>query len=155
MLLRWLGSTAFPRSRMHRRIFAVLLAFALSFQLVLAGKGETCIGQVLGGELAATTMSASAMRAMGMDVPKGPGASVVDRDHGSKSAPNQQPGGTPCDRSPATTTCQLFASCAASFVVAAAGEAITQYDAPESPRVTTIASLSSRSIAPELPPPRA
>ena len=144
-----------PRSRMHRRIFAVLLAFALSFQLVLAGKGETCVGQVLGGQRTAVTMSASAMRDMGMDVRQSPGAAAVDGDHGSTPAPNQQSSGAPCDRSPATTTCQLFASCAAGFVAATAGEAVIQRDAPASPRVTTLASPSSRSIAPELPPPRA
>ena len=139
---------------MPRRIFAVLLAFTLSLQLVLAGKGETCVGQVLGGGRTGMAMSASAMRDMGMDVPQSPGASAVDGDHGSTPA-GLQSSSAPCDRSPATTTCQLFASCAAGFIAATADEAIIQRDAPAGPRVTTLASLSSRSIAPELPPPRA
>jgi hypothetical protein len=139
---------------MHRRIFAALLAFALSLRLALAGEGETCVGQAVGGERAGMTTSASAMREMGMDVEQSAAAPIVDREHGSTPS-DRQPSRIPCDRAPATTTCQLFASCAAGFVVVAVANATIEHDTPASPRVTTIASLSSRSIAPELPPPRA
>ena len=140
---------------MHRsRTLAALLALALSLQLMLAGKGERCVGQAFDDERMGMTMRTSAMRDMEMAVRHGPRALVGDRELGSTSAPDQQPNGAPCDRAPAITTCQVFASCSAGFVVAAA-DPIIQHVAPTSPRVTTTASLSSRTIAPELPPPRA
>lgn len=145
-----------PRERTPRplimrrsRIFAMLLTFALSLQLVLAGDGESCVGVSLDGGRAGMTMSQSAMREMGMSSPV---AHEASRDGNSLPSQNQVP---PCDRSPASTSCQLFASCAAGFVVAESSEGPRQQKRPTSPRLTETPSLSSRTSAPELPPPRA
>jgi hypothetical protein len=133
----------------HRRAFAVLLTSALSLQLALAGNGETCVGGSLGDRRTGVTMSESAMREMGLP---GSVAQEASRDEGSAPARNQQP---PCDRSPAGISCQLFASCAAGFVIAETSEAIGHQARAARARLTDSASLSSRTIVPELPPPRA
>jgi len=138
---------------MHRhRPFAILLAFALSFQLLLAGKGETCVGQPISGDRMDMASSGSAMSDMGMS---NGSADQGFREEGSAPTKDRRSGDAPCDRSPASTSCQLFASCAAGFVATQSSDELQRQERPATPRLTSVASLSSRTIAPELPPPRA
>ena len=134
------------------RPFAVLLAFALTLQLMLAGKGETCVGQPMGGDRMSMASSESAMGDMGMTSGS---ADQGYREEGSAPAQDRQSDDAPCDRAPASNSCQLFASCAAGFVAAEPSDELPGQERQASPRLTSVPPLSSRTIAPELPPPRA
>jgi hypothetical protein len=144
---------AFPEPMPRTRIFAAVLAFTLSLQLGLAGRGDTCVGRSAGVEPMGMAMQESAMR--DVDVSGQPLQASDRHRSASPTARQHSSSGVPCDRSPASTTCQLFASCAAGFVTARASAPIARQDRPERPRMTDVPPLSSRTIAPELPPPRA
>lgn len=136
----------------RNRPFAALLAFALSLQLMLAGKGETCVGQPIDSHRMGMASSGSAMSDMGV---AGGVADQGYRHEGSGSAEDRQSGEAPCDQSPAATSCQFFASCAAGFVPTEPSDELLRQERPASPRLTSVPLLASRTIAPELPPPRA
>jgi hypothetical protein len=136
---------------MHRRRFlAVLVTLTLALQLALAGSGTACVASSGDGERMA--MTESEPRMSGMDMSSG--------THEAGDAKSQSPaqdhetGDAPCDRSPASTTCQPFASCAAGVMVADASAVLGSEDASTTPRVIHALALLSRTIAPELPPPR-
>jgi hypothetical protein len=134
-----------PRSR----ILAALLAFALSLQLMLAGDCVTCIGESQGEGRTDMARSGHAAHELGMTGPAGHESSS------DEALPPAQHHSHEHDQSPASTPCELFASCTVSFVIAEPNEGLGQLGRPESPRLTDVPSLSSRTIAPELPPPRA
>jgi hypothetical protein len=144
------GLAASPPGAMFRsRTLAALLSASIAVQLVLAGGGTTCVRE---GEAAAST-AASAMA--GMDMPAAdqardadPSAAPTDRDHPAR-------GDTPCGRTTSPAVCQILSACAAGFVSVEtpdnAGERELAAGAPASDTTPP----ASRSIAPELPPPRA
>ena len=138
-------------SPMHRhRFLAVLVTLTLALQLALAGRGTTCVASSGDGEQMAMTESDRGMS--GMDMSGGTRAAG-----GAKSqspAQDHETGDAPCDRSPASTTCQPFASCAAGIMVADASAVLGSEDASTTPRVIDALALRSRTVAPELPPPR-
>ncbi|MEO6526345.1 MAG: hypothetical protein ABIP93_06945 [Gemmatimonadaceae bacterium] len=137
---------------MQHRIFAVLLACTLSLQLVLAGVGVTCLAPsgADAGSRAADGMAG--MSGMEMSDPAGQGVATGD----AASAPQKQRSSSiPCERAPASANCQLFASCAAGFVVADPAIGVAPQPSPSTVRVIELLTPTSRTIVPELPPPRA
>ena len=112
----------------HRRFLAVLIALTLALQLALAGRGATCVTPSGDDERMAMTQGEPDMTGMDMS------------------------GGTP--EPSAATNCQPFASCAAGIMVADASAGAANPDISSAPRVADFPALVSRTIAPELPPPR-
>lgn len=134
------------------RISAILLSLALSLQLVLAGEGVTCVASSSAGEI---SKGSSGM--MGMSDMKGAGTARVGPEIRADAAGRRgesSPNG-PCERTAASTTCQLFASCAAGFVAADRSLDVQMPRRLADPRVIELLTPSSRTVAPELPPPRA
>ena len=134
----------------HRRFLAVLIALTLALQLALAGRGATCVGSSGDDEQMAMTQGEPDMSGMemsgGTHEPSATTRESPARDHETSDAP--------CDRSPATTNCQPFASCAAGIMVADASAVDDNRQVSSTPRVNDSPALVSRTIAPELPPPR-
>lgn len=136
----------------RNRLVGILVSFAFSLQLVLAGTGVTCLAP---SSTAANARAGDEMAGMsGMDIR---GASKYQTNTGkTASAPDERDTGrNPCERTPASTNCQLFASCAAGFVAADTRSNDAAHIAPSTVRVIEWLTPSSRTIAPELPPPRA
>ena len=134
----------------HRRFLAVLIALTLALQLALAGRGATCVTSSGDDERMAMTRGESDMS--GMDMSGGtpePSAATPQ-----SPAQDHETGDAPCDRSPAAKNCQPFASCAAGIMVADASAGAANPDISSAPRVADFPALVSRTIAPELPPPR-
>ena len=134
------------------RLFAVLVSLALSLQLVLAGAGVTCLSPSsadASGQLSNGMAGMSGMEMMGL-------AERATNAGKDASAPEERGSGSvPCERTPASTNCQLFASCAAGFVAADTGTNDAVQVAPSALRVIALLTPPSRTVAPELPPPRA
>ena len=136
---------------MHRRRFlAVLVTLTLALQLALAGRGTTCVESSGDGERMSMTQSGPDMS--GMEMPSG--THDVDAARMQSPAQDHESGDAPCDRSPASTTCQPFASCAAGIMIADASAVLGSEKTSTTPRVIDAPALLSRTIAPELPPPR-
>lgn len=144
-----------PSSMHRRRFLAVLVTLTLALQLALAGRGTTCVASS-DGERMAMTESEPGMS--GMDMSSGTdmsnGTYEAGGERSQSPAQDHETGDAPCDRSPASTTCQPFASCAAGIMVADASAVLGIEDASTTPRVIDALALLSRTIAPELPPPR-
>jgi hypothetical protein len=133
---------------LRSRILAALLSASFAVQLALAGGGTTCVRE---GDEGATTAGAMA----GMDMATAshaadadPSREPTDRDHPAR-------GDIPCGRTANPALCQILSACAAGFVSVEmsgnAGEGELAVGAPASEAEPP----ASRSIAPELPPPRA
>lgn len=136
---------------MHRHpLVAIMLSAAFAFQLFVAGVGAACAMPV-GGDASARAASTAAMAAMGM-------AGMQGDPVGEQVTPlsgDAHGGRVPCDQSTSAAACQLMTPCAGVFVATtsdtpAASEQPSARIAP-----FTIAIFTSRSTAPELPPPRA
>lgn len=130
------------------RLLAPLLVVSFAVQLLLAGIGASCVGASVGG----STAAADAM--VGMDM-SGTGdarstpASPTSRDH-ERPADDQS-----CNRPANPVLCQVLSVCASGAVTVAALTAEPD-DAPHAVQLALdVATPPSRSIAPELPPPRA
>lgn len=134
------------------RISAILLSLALSLQLVLAGEGVTCVASRGAGEI---SMGSGGM--VGMSDMKSAGtARVASEDRAEAAGQREEPSQSgPCERAAASTICQLFASCAAGFVAVDSVIGDASQRAPNTVGVAVVITPPSRTIAPELPPPRA
>ena len=135
---------------MHpRRLVAVLVTLTLALQLGLAGRGSTCVASPEDGEPVTMTQGG---RMRGMDMSR----SLHEADAASTQSPaeNHETGDGPCDRTQASTICQLFASCAAGILVSDASGVGRGDEVSAVPGVVDTPALVSRTIAPELPPPR-
>ena len=134
-----------------RRFLSVIVSLALSLQVVLAGGGALCVGPSQDG-LAAMVNEGEGMAGMSMELAKAPGtATVADSARASEGGS----GTVPCDRAPTSQQCQLFASCASGFTVTPVVEMPVLERPHPSVRLVDLPTLTSRTIAPELPPPRA
>ena len=135
----------------RNRLLAVLVSFALSLQLVLAGAGVTCLAP--SGAAASSRVGDGMAGMRGMDMTDSGGRASASKN---TSAPEERGSSrNPCERAPASTNCQLFASCAAGFVAADTRTNDAARVAPSTLRVIELLTPSSRTVAPELPPPRA
>lgn len=144
-------SVGSAKSMIRNRLFAVLVSFALSLQLVLAGAGVTCLAP--SGAQASSRAGDDMAGMSGIDMTSSAGTSSASKNN---SAPEERGSGSiPCERAPASTNCQLFASCAAGFVAADTRTNDAARVAPSTLRVIELLTPSSRTVAPELPPPRA
>ena len=134
------------------RISAILLSFALSLQLVLAGEGVTCVASSGAGEISKGSSGMAGMSDM-----NGAGTGRVAPEDRADAAgqPVEPSQGGPCERTAASTTCQLFASCAAGFVAVDSVISDASQSAPNTVGAAVVITPPSRTIAPELPPPRA
>ena len=136
----------------RNRLFAVLVSFALSLQLMLAGAGVTCLAP--SGAAASARVGDDMAGMSGMDM-TGSAGTVASASKNNSAQEKRGSGSAPCERAPVSTNCQLFASCAASFVAADTRTNDLEQIAPSNVRVIELLAPSSRTIAPELPPPRA
>lgn len=115
-------------------IIAALLSLSLAFQLMLVGGGASCAGGDHASMHSAAT-SASAMSMPDMPMPAGDGKE-------------------PCDQSATPGACKVMAACSGGFVAVAAPDLN-----PAAPGGTLAVGFiptapSSRTVPPELPPPR-
>lgn len=86
----------------------------------------------------------------GMDMvgmPAGDGGTPASHGHGHD--------GTPCNQPGTPEACQVMAPCAGAFVAVAPNRARTPADVPAAVLAVSVATPPSRTIPPELPPPRA
>lgn len=135
-------------------LVAMLTLLSLGLQLALAAAGVTCV-MPSGGTALVSDAGASGMDMAGMDmagmgmtgIPAGDGGTPASHGHGHDGAPCDQPG-TP-------EACQIMAPCAAAFVAVAPSRARTLADVPAAVLAVSVATPQSRTIPPELPPPRA
>jgi len=134
------------------RVFAVILSFALSLQLALAGAGVTCVGPSGADSVAPTRGIASGMSDMDMT---GPMEQHVGTRPESSAQRTPASKGVPCERSQASANCQLFASCAAGFVAAGTYAEDAVQSTSSDVGVIALLAPATRTIVPELPPPRA
>lgn len=138
---------------MFRSLVATLLSGTFALQLLLAGAGSACVmPSGNGAHMARGSSDASAGHsgATGMNMPETSAANPApapSHDHGDGGAPCEQPG-TP-------RMCQLMASCAGGFVVVESHERRVAAAVPAVVESSIVTAPSSRSIPPELPPPRA
>ena len=150
---RRLESQARVRQSVNRnRVLAFFVFVALSLQLGLAGAGVTCLAPSGAAAASQAGDEMVAMSGMGMT---GPSERTVKTGMDAPAPGEQGPGSIPCERVPVSTSCQLFASCAAGFVVADSRAAYTVQVTSSSLRVIELITPPSRTVAPELPPPRA
>ena len=121
-------------------VVSALLLISFAFQLLLAGGGAACVDADHGAMHAAGTAADQAMAGMDMemDMPMPPSGNSE----------------TPCDQPATPGACQLMGPCSISFIAIA----VAELDRPVlvSPRAVAKIALAphSRTVAPELPPPR-
>jgi hypothetical protein len=136
---------------MIRSLIATLLSGSFALQLLLAGAGSTCVMPSGAHETVATSgAAAEPMRMTGMDMSDMSAAGRAPtslHDHGD--------GGAPCERRGTPRMCQVMASCAGGFVVAESHELRVATAVPAVVESSIVTAPASRSIPPELPPPRA
>lgn len=135
-------------------LIATLLSLALGLQLALAAVGVTCV-MPSGGTAHVLNAVTSQMDMRGMDMsgmdmagmPAGEGTAPSSHSHG--------PDGAPCDQPGTREACQVMAPCAGAFVAVAPSRARASADIPAAVLAVSVATPRSRTIPPELPPPRA
>lgn len=133
---------------------ATLLSLSLGLQLALAAVGVTCV-MPSGGETHSATAGMAEMGMAGMDMagmdmagmPAGEGTAPSSHSHG--------PDGAPCDQPGTPEACQIMAPCAGAFIAVAPTRARPVADVPAAVLAVSVATPASRTIPPELPPPRA
>lgn len=123
------------------RAFAAVASAGLFFQLILAGSGFACVMPAMSHAEKGMAQAGGAMAGMEMPVSE-------------QSAPNSSDE-TPCHLPWAPAGCQPMAPCAPAVMTSA----MVTFDAP-APVVETVreqhaVAPPTRTIAPELPPPRA
>lgn len=115
-------------------IVAALLSLSLAFQLMLVGGGASCVD----GDHASMHSSATDVAAMsGMDMPMPEGD-----------------GHEPCDQSATPGACKVTAACSGGFIAVAAAD--LDRPVPAGTRAVGLIPTAppSRTVPPELPPPR-
>jgi hypothetical protein len=134
---------------MIRSLVATLLSGSFALQLLLAGVGSACV-MPRGAAHAPASPAAEAQAGMaGMDMSGAPAA-----DHATTQAQDHGDG-VPCDQPGTSRMCQVMASCAGGFVVGESNEQRVAVVVPSAVESSIVTAPSSRTIAPELPPPRA
>lgn len=134
---------------MIRSLIATLLSGSFALQLLLAGAGSTCVMPSGSGAHVTASPAAEHTAMAGMDMPAMPAAdhaTTQSHDHGD---------GVPCEQPGTPGMCQVMASCAGGFVVAEPHEQRVAVAVPSAVESSTMTTPTSRTIAPELPPPRA
>lgn len=128
------------------RFVAALLSGSFALQLLLASSGGVCLDPEH-GSAHGNAAAGHAVSGMAMDMP-GAKALTQQNDHSS-------PGEAPCDRPVKPGDCQVLAPCAGGLLISPrdCGEAGARLESRAVARLAV--ALSSRTIAPELPPPRA
>ena len=132
-------------------LVAAILSGSFALQLLLAGGGSTCVDPAHGSLAGHSDPGQPAMA--GMDMSMDMSMSVSEHGPDSDQAPSTDQ--APCDQPTAPSSCQVLAACASGFFTSA----LADYDVSDhlpAQRVTRPAlTLSSRTVPPELPPPRA
>lgn len=132
---------------------ALILSGSFAFQLALAGGGAACLDPDHRSSLAAAGAEALAMPGMdaGMDM------AADHAGHGTQSGSGQMPahGEAPCEEPAAPGTCQAMAPCAGGFFASDFAAIDTTDLARSHVAARPALALSSRTVQPELPPPRA
>ena len=121
---------------MIRSFVAALLSASFAFQLLLGGAGSACAPSGRDGHMA---------------MPDGGHAAVAARGH----VHGHRDGKPPCDHRGATEACQTMAPCAGISMVAVSLARVAPADVPVIVVSSSVTAPSSRTIPPELPPPRA
>jgi hypothetical protein len=139
---------------LRSRLFGTFVSVSFALQLALAGTGSTCVlpsGADQGASSAAHAgMAEMVLAGMNMDMSGKP----FDEGDGTPSH-GHDAGGAPCDQPGTPAACQVMASCAGGFVaIAAAGDGEAS-GAAAGISASVVATPASRTIEPELPPPRA
>ena len=130
-------------------LVATLLSLSLGFQLALAAVGVTCVmpsgGEPHSASAGMAEMDMADMDMAGMDMAGMPSGS--SHSHG--------PDGTPCEQPGTPEACQVMAPCASAFVAVTPTRARPTADVPAAVLAVSVATPPSRTIPPELHPPRA
>ena len=135
-------------------LVATLLSLSLGLQLALAAVGVTCV-LPSGGAAHVSSAGTSQMDMAGMDM-AGMDMANMPADDGSEPASHSHgPDGAPCDQPGTPEACQVMAPCAGAFVGVAPSRARALADVPAAVLAVSVATPASRTIPPELPPPRA
>lgn len=121
-------------------LVAALLSISFAFQLLLAGGGAACVDADHGAMHTAESAADQAMAGMDMEM--------------DMPMPTSGDSPAPCDQPATPGACQLMGPCSISFIAIA----VAELDRPilVSPRAVGTIALAphSRTVAPELPPPR-
>lgn len=121
---------------------AALVAILFAFQLLLAATGTTCVDAHHGALHPASVAGDQAMAGMNMDM----------------SMPTDVPtgeGDAPCDQPATPGACQLMGPCSISFVPITMADLDQRVVQPSGVLGALALPPSSRTLTPELPPPRA
>ena len=122
-------------------ILATLVAVSFALQLLLAATGTTCVDAHHGAGHPASAAGDQAMAGMhmGMSMP-------VDMPTDERQAP--------CDQPVTPGACQLMGPCSVSFIAISAAELDRHVVEPSDAIGALALAPLSRTVAPELPPPR-
>ncbi len=116
---------------------AALLSISLGFQLLLAGGGGACVDADHGAMHRAETADNPAMAGMDMNMPM-----------------PESENAAPCDQPATPGACQLMGPCSLSFIAIS----LPELDRPTHGSLRAVGAIPlappSRTVAPELPPPR-
>ena len=134
---------------MRSPLVATLLSLSLGLQLALAAVGVTCV-MPSGGETHSASAGMAEMDMAGMDM-----AGMTAGEGTAPSSHSHGPDGAPCDQPGTPEACQVMAPCAGAFVAVAPTRARPTADVPAAVLAVSVATPPSRTIPPELPPPRA
>ena len=118
-------------------LVAVLLSISFAFQLLLAGGGAACVDADHGAMHAAGSAGDQAMADMDM---------TMDMPTDGRQAP--------CDQPATPGACQLMGPCSVSFIAISVAELDRRVVEPAGAIGALALAPLSRTVAPELPPPR-
>jgi hypothetical protein len=135
-------------------LVATLTLCSLTLQLALAAVGVTCV-MPSGGSAHATSAGVAEMDMAGMDMSGMDMAGMPAREGTAPSSHSHGPDGAPCDQPGTAEACQIMAPCASAFVAVTPNRARSSADVPAVVLAVSVATPPSRTIPPELPPPRA
>lgn len=128
---------------------AALLSGSFALQLVLAGAGATCVDPDHSAGHANEGAEAHSMTGMetATEMP----------DYGAPVLPGEatQPGEAPCDQPVTPGDCQVLAPCAGGIFFSAGSDISASARVISRALPRPVLALSSTTIPPELPPPRA
>lgn len=130
------------------RLLAALLAASFAVQLLLAGVGSTCVRArdvvSSSADVSMAGMDMSSDRRDATDMP----APSNDRAHPTRDD-------APCGGTASSPACLVLSACATGFVSVASTDAVREYALSTAVAASNVDTPASRSVAPELPPPRA
>ena len=139
---------------MRSPLVATLLSLSLGLQLALAAVGVTCV-MPSGGETHSASAGIAEMEMAGMDMAGMDMAGMLAGEGTAPASHSHGPDGAPCDQPGTPEACQVMAPCAGAFVAVAPSRARALADVPTAVLAVSVATPPSRTIPPELPPPRA